>query len=582
MPDLVGQQLGRYRLTRLLGHGGFADVYLGEHIYLDTLAAIKTLDTRLSRDEIEQFRIEARTIAQLEHPHIVRVLDFGVENDLPFLIMSYAPHGTLRQRNPRGARLPLKQAVTYANQVASALQYAHNQRLVHRDVKPENMLLGRNGEVLLSDFGLAVVARSSSRSGLHDVSGTILYMAPEQARGKPQPASDQYALGVTLYEWLCGVRPFQGTYEEVIVQHVFKNPPPLREHYAEISPSVEAVILKALEKEPARRFASVQEFALALEAASLNKDYMVDTPATITRTLPPQQEQERPTSGIDIIYAIDWSPDRRRIAYGGRDRVIQVRGATTGASTLLYHGHSGRVTTIAWSPDGRYIASASLDRTIQIWDATGGQRIATYEYHDGMVYALAWSPDNTLLASTGSGSDHRILICNIPSGTENLTHHGHSYWVRALAWSPDGTYLASGSWQDILIWEVKTERKVATYRGHTGWIRTLAWSPDGTRLASAGEDKTVQIWEPLNKTRLLTTYRAHTDWITSVIWSPNGTRLASGDRNRQVHIWDATTAQTMLTQQARSSSAYAIAWLPDNKHVVAANSNGSVQVWPAP
>src|SRR5207244_9753004 len=105
MSDLVGQQLGHYRLTRLLGHGGFADVYLGEHIHLNTLAAIKVLDTRLASDEIAQFRNEARTIARLEHPHIVRVLDFGVEDGVPFLVMSYAPNGTLRQRHPRGARL---------------------------------------------------------------------------------------------------------------------------------------------------------------------------------------------------------------------------------------------------------------------------------------------------------------------------------------------------------------------------------------------------------------------------------------------------------------------------------------------
>jgi len=142
MTDRVGQQLGNYHLIRLLGHGGFAVVYLGEHIHLNTLAAIKVLDTRLTSDEIAQFRNEARTIARLEHPHIVRVLDFGVEDSVPFLVMGYAPNGTLRQHYQRGTRLSPGEVLPYVKQVASALQYAHDQKLIHRDVKPENMLLG--------------------------------------------------------------------------------------------------------------------------------------------------------------------------------------------------------------------------------------------------------------------------------------------------------------------------------------------------------------------------------------------------------------------------------------------------------
>ncbi|MBV9232388.1 MAG: protein kinase, partial [Chloroflexi bacterium] len=120
MADRAGQQLGNYRLIRLLGHGGFASVYLGEHVHLGTLAAIKVLDRWLIHDELENFSKEARTIARLEHPHIVRVLDFGVEGQVPFLVMSYAPNGTLRQRHPKGARLSLDTIVPYVKQVAAA------------------------------------------------------------------------------------------------------------------------------------------------------------------------------------------------------------------------------------------------------------------------------------------------------------------------------------------------------------------------------------------------------------------------------------------------------------------------------
>src|SRR5207244_5426759 len=188
MAERVGQHLGNYRLVSLLGEGGFAEVYLGEHVYLGTQAAIKILHTQLTSNELEQFRLEARTIAHLEHPHIVRVLDFGVEGKTPFLVMSYAPNGTLRQRHPKGIPLPLPTIVSYVKQIADALQYAHELKLVHRDVKPENMLVGRRMEVLLSDFGIALVAQSSHYQGTRDVVGAVAYMAPEQIQGKPRPA----------------------------------------------------------------------------------------------------------------------------------------------------------------------------------------------------------------------------------------------------------------------------------------------------------------------------------------------------------------------------------------------------------
>src|SRR6266496_655996 len=241
MTNYVGQQLGNYHLVRLLGEGGFAEVYLGEHIHLGTQAAIKILHTQLAKDDIDSFRHEARTIAQLEHPHIVRVLDFGVEEKTPFLVMSYAANGTLRQRHPKGSRLPLATIVSYVKQVADALQYAHDEKLIHRDVKPENMLVGKRQEILLSDFGIAVMAQSSRYQNAQDMAGTISYMAPEQIQGKPRPASDQYSLGIVIYEWLTGSRPFHGSLTEMVGQHLSVNPPALREKLPTISPAVEEV-----------------------------------------------------------------------------------------------------------------------------------------------------------------------------------------------------------------------------------------------------------------------------------------------------------------------------------------------------
>jgi predicted ATPase/serine/threonine protein kinase len=269
MVDRVGQQLGNYRLVTLLGQGGYAEVYLGQHVRLSLQAAIKVLHTHLTDQEAEHFYQEAETIARLAHPSIVRVFDFDVQDGMPFLVMDYAPNGSLRRRHPKGSTLPLPQIISYVKQAAAALQYAHEQKFIHRDVKPENMLLGRREEVLLSDFGLATVAHGtgSPSASMQGTGGTIAYMAPEQIEGHPRAASDQYALGVVVYEWLCGARPFEGSLSQVMVQHLSMPPPSLREHVPTISPKVEQLVLRALAKDPKQRFASVADFAQALEQA---------------------------------------------------------------------------------------------------------------------------------------------------------------------------------------------------------------------------------------------------------------------------------------------------------------------------
>jgi serine/threonine protein kinase len=245
MAERIGQQLGNYRLISLLGHGGFADVYLGEHVHLKTHAAIKVLHTQLDPDSVEKFRDEALTIAHLIHPHIVRVLDFDVENYIPFLVMDYAPNGTLRKKHPRGIPVSPSIFLPYVKQVASALQYAHDRKFIHRDVKPGNMLLGRSNEVLLSDFvGIALVAQNSLSQTTGDVvTGTMSYMAPEQIQGRPRPASDQYSLAVVVYKWLSGRKPFTGSYMEIVAQHLSAAPPSLHAQIQAIPYAVEQVVM---------------------------------------------------------------------------------------------------------------------------------------------------------------------------------------------------------------------------------------------------------------------------------------------------------------------------------------------------
>src|SRR5207245_3996059 len=174
---------GSYRLVALLGQGGFAEVYLGQHIRLSLQAAIKVLHTHLAGSGAEHFSQEAETIAKLTHPSIVRVFDYDVQDGVPFLVMDYAPNGSLRRRYPKGSVVPLSEILSSVKQVAAGLQYAHDHQFIHRDIKPENMLAARHEEVLAWDFGLAALSTSDASLSTTEEIGTLPHMAPGQING---------------------------------------------------------------------------------------------------------------------------------------------------------------------------------------------------------------------------------------------------------------------------------------------------------------------------------------------------------------------------------------------------------------
>lgn len=286
----AGKRLGSYRLLRPLGQSDHSVVYLSEHLHSRRQVAIKLLEGQRTEQEATRFLAQGSTLTLLHHPHIVSVLDYGIHEDTAFLAMTYASNGTLRQRHSKGTLVPLATIVSYVSQVASALEYIHQRFLVHRDIKPHNMLLGANNEVMLSDFGIAVVSHSidPAQPNGYDFEGTVPYAAPEQLQGQPRRGSDQYALGVVVYEWLSGDWPFSGTFDEVTHQHMFVQPPSLRMKGLSISLEVEQVIMKALAKKPERRFASIMEFAHALEEAS--RTTRSENPLQESRQLSPKRQ----------------------------------------------------------------------------------------------------------------------------------------------------------------------------------------------------------------------------------------------------------------------------------------------------
>lgn len=277
-----GRRLGNYDLLELLAQGGSGSIYLARHLYLKKPAAVKVLHTQLDGDGLNRFYKEAQIAATFKHAHVVRVLDFGVENGMPFLVMEHAPHDTLAERYHEGFTHSPSTILEHVLQICSALQHIHESGYIHRDIKPDNMLLGGEYQVLVSDFGISVAA--SPEDVLTKVSrvGTVSYMAPEQIRGQVCPASDQYALGVMMYEWLSGKHLFQGTTREVARRHIDTEPEPLHIHIPDIAPAVEQVVLKALAKRPEDRFGSVQELAFAFEQACKEANEAYDLTTKIT------------------------------------------------------------------------------------------------------------------------------------------------------------------------------------------------------------------------------------------------------------------------------------------------------------
>jgi serine/threonine protein kinase len=274
---LLGRQLASYRVLQPLGQGSFAQVYLGQHIHLDNFVAIKVLHAQLGEQEEKDFRSEALLLVKLKNAHIVRLLDYGIIDNRPFLVTELAKKGSLHKIYPHGTRLPLPEIAAYTTQIAEALNYAHEQNIVHRDVKPENILVGDNDELLLADFGIAKLLGTSGSYLTGRAAGTLAYMAPEQFMGHGSPASDQYAVGVMVYEWLTGRFPFVGTAAEVMGQHL-KNPPlPISQFNPQVSPDVEWAVQIALKKEPEQRFRNLLAFAQALrQAAQVEKQQIAN------------------------------------------------------------------------------------------------------------------------------------------------------------------------------------------------------------------------------------------------------------------------------------------------------------------
>ena len=335
MPIGTGTKLGQYEVQDFIGQGAMGRVYRAYHVQLERTGAVKVLQgIAPDPDTTARFRHEAQAIAQMRHPNIVNVYDFGEHDGVPYMIIEYVPGGSLADRLRNG---PLDTATTlkYLRGIAAGLDHAHELGIVHRDVKPANVLLEKDDTPVLADFGLAKLLQGSSLKSMSGVTtGTPAYMAPEQVTGsKVGPAADRYALATIAYEMLTGVIPFDGEgLMELLYAHVHREPSPPSARNHTLGPRVDAVIMRGLAKDPAARWESCTAMVEALNAALMNRPepaaartVVMTAPVAATAIIAPASvEAEAPSDPMAVAYPSPPPPVVRRKSRKGLIAVVAI------------------------------------------------------------------------------------------------------------------------------------------------------------------------------------------------------------------------------------------------------------------
>jgi eukaryotic-like serine/threonine-protein kinase len=605
---MTPEKVGRYEIKEQLGHGGMATVYRARDPRFNRDVAVKILPRELTLDP--QFRTrfdrEAQTIAALEHPAIVPVHDYGEEAGQPYLVMRLMQGGSLADRLKKGA-LPIRDVSKILDRIGSALDRAHEVGVIHRDLKPGNILFDQYGEAYLADFGIARLADSSTTLTGSGLVGTPAYMSPEQIEGKVLDGrTDIYALGIIVFEMLTGKRPYQAdTPAMLLVKQMTEPMPRVLDVNPDLPPGCEDVITRATAKQATARYDKASQLAKTLSSALR---YEGRPPAAdITPVQPPPAVA--PDSELAPTKPIEAKPDPAKRPLprwlwgvaglivlgllaifmvprlldtlkneGGEPGQTAVPGAITpeNVQELVPQNQFGRGTieTAVLSPDSQLLAVGG-SAGIWIYEAHTLALKRQLKGHGALVSVVAWSPDSQQLAS--GGWDQTVRIWQVESG-ELLGEIPHRDQVIALDWSPNGTILASATWgSQILLWEAATTNSLGELAGHHESVTHLAFSPDGTLLASASPDS-ARLWhvERQQEAALLTDSRG--EW-GSLRWSTDGARLLLTSLNAStVQVWDAAGSERFVLT-GMEYGVYDAVWSPDNALLITTSGDGTVRLW---
>jgi WD40 repeat protein/tRNA A-37 threonylcarbamoyl transferase component Bud32 len=614
----IPKRIKNYDILGVLGRGGMGVVYKARQHGLNRMAALKMILAagHASNEDFIRFQTEAEAVAKLQHPNIVQIFEVGEDNGHPFFSLEYVDGGTLAGKlanNP----LPARQAAELVEPLAQAMDYAHQNGILHRDLKPGNVLITQQGSPKITDFGLAkrMGDDSSNNTGTGSILGTPAYMAPEQAEGKIRelgPGADIYALGSILYHALTGRPPFVGeTVLDTLQQVKNDDPVPPSRLQPKVPRDLETICLKCLQKEPRKRY----------ESARLLAD-------DLRRFLDNEPIQARPIGLIER--GMKWARRRPQVAALLGTLFFVIVGGFLGMATLWLRAESLRKT----AEDNEQMAIKNEGAAKE----AEGRATAAYEKSKRTLYAAEMNLAQDASAEATVNRLRDLLESQAPHlvgfewkyltgllKSETLPLKGHTKLVRAVAFRPpDGKQLASASGDgSIVLWdpEARASSKFRQLTGHAGVVRSLTFNPTGKLLASAGEEGTIQVFDlnaggkepiktfggdrhainslafsprsewlisggddgalriwPLGSDAAPTVLKGHEYPIADVAVSNDGTRIASASLDKTLRVWDAATHQPIFSGK-HDHWVTAVAFSADGKLAASASWDKIVKVW---
>jgi WD40 repeat protein len=631
-PAYLGR-LGHFEIARMIGHGGMGIVLEAYDSHLHRTVAVKVLSPDLAGDEVarQRFCREARAAAAITHEHVVAVhqVERTPDTDLPYLVMQLIQGETLETRLSREGRLPLPTILRIGMQVAAGLAAAHSEGLIHRDVKPGNILLEQQtNRVKLTDFGLARCIEDVKITRTGFVTGTPLYMAPEQALGNDiDERADLFSLGAVLYEMAAGEPPFTGNTPLAVLKQITDSPArPVRALNPEIPGWLNDLIQQLLAKRPDQRpiSASVVAQQLADRLSVFEPVSPLQVPAVhtsgacetakrqhararvfslvtgvllggvlmglavlpfLSRSKPAATTTEEPigppalvtlTGNAGPVWSISFAPDGRTLAMGIDDGSLKLWDVDGGELRSTLRVHTGPVWATAWSASGKFLATGHDDGSIHLWDVATETKLQTLKA-TGPVRSLAFSPIGSTLAVGGRTGE--VSLWNAETGESLITTAGHGQMVVVdVEFSPDGKTLGTASGDKTArLWNVETGRERARLEGHNGGVYSIAFSHDGQLVATGGWDKTIRLWETASGSPQ-GMLEGHDADVWAVAFARDQPLLASVGEDRTVRLCNVVTKTPLLVRTGHTGTLYT-AVFSSRGQLATAGRDGTARVW---
>ncbi len=624
-------RLAHFDVMRVLGRGGMGVVLEAFDTRLQRNVAIKVLDPDLASDEVarQRFCREARAAASVTHENVVSVhqVDKSAGDTLPYLVMQLIAGESLEQRLAREKKLPLREVVRIGMQAAHGLTAAHAQNLIHRDIKPGNILLEPpHDRVMLTDFGLARVSDDVKLTRTGFVSGTPLYMAPEQAMGgEPDPRSDLFALGAILYEMSAGEPPFTGNSALAILKQISEvKHRPVRELNPQVPEWLAMTIDRLLAKKPADRIQSAAHLAELLEFQwALMKTTSEDVPTVCVieqrkRTIrnrwiaaavgavflaaglfcgmflaphsgsaPHQVSSAEPmavlSANAGAVWSVAFDPASSTVAMAVEDGTVRLWDLPARSVIETLNAHRGNIWVVSFAPKGELLATAGDEGLIKLWRTSQSTPLETFT-HSNAVRGMAFSHDGQRLFAGDRGGDLRVWAINpTPDAAGNamkpLAQAQQTGAVYTVAVSPnDKTVATAGTDKVVRLWNAATLTQKLALDGHSGPIFGLAFHRDGKRLASVGWDKIVRIWDT-DSGILTRSWDGHDGDIWGVAFSPDGTKLATGGTDGALKVWNVETGQLLATYLGHKTGIHTVQFNQDGTLIATGGRDGAVRIW---